>query len=120
MLKRFSDNLSRNVDADGLGAAEVLDAILRDEPYVFVRNVGYGENVLLLYRSESFRNRIMSGFFAPLDDVGAKAVALAAAGSMLPVHVNAMTYELLQELYAGQTVKDGKMDVVHRPPGQAA
>lgn len=25
---------------------------------------------------------------------------------MLPVHINAMTYELLQEMYAGQTVKE--------------
>lgn len=104
LLKRFSDNLSRNVDAGGLGMAEVVDAIKRDEPYVFVRNMSYGENVLLLYKSENFRDRIMSGFFSPLDGVEAGAAALA-PGS-LPAHVSAMTYERLQATYSGKSIEE--------------
>ncbi|MEO9295901.1 MAG: hypothetical protein ABI347_09925 [Nitrososphaera sp.] len=107
LLKRFCDNLSRNIGSDGLGVTQVLDAIKRDEPYVLVRNIDFGENVLLLYRSENFRDRIMSGFFSPLDDdsAGAGAAALAASHS-LPANVNTMTYERLVDTYAGRTIEE--------------
>ena len=104
LLKMFSDNLARNVDADGLGMAEIIDSIRRDELYVFVRNISYGENVLLLYRSENFRDRIMSGFFSPIDDVDARSAALAVG--TLPAHVSAMTYEQLQEMYKGGSIEE--------------
>lgn len=103
LLKRFCDNLARNIDADGLDLTEVIDEIKRDEPYVFVRNMDYGENVLLLYRSTGFRDRIMTGFFDPLAG-GAESRAALAADPPFPAHVSAMTYRQLQETYRGGTV----------------
>jgi hypothetical protein len=107
LLKRFCDNLSRNVGSDGLGITEVLDAIRRDEPYVFVRTMDFGENALLLYRSEGFRDRIMSGFFSPINTTEAVAAAAALAAShSLPANVSAMTYERMVDTYAGGTIEE--------------
>lgn len=100
LLKRFSDELARNVPASGLGLNEILDAIRKDEPFVFVRNMNYGENALLLYRSESFRNRVVSGFFDPIADVNESRAAVFANAPDLPPSVAAMTFEQLQERHA--------------------
>lgn len=67
VLKRFDEELSRNValPAD-MDPNEVIDAIKKDQLYVFMRNVSAGEHVLLLYRSTQFRDRMLDAFFAPV------------------------------------------------------
>lgn len=65
ILKHFSDELARNVQTQGMGVTETLDAMKRDEPYVFMRNTVAGDHTLLLYQSPAFRDRMLAAFFDP-------------------------------------------------------
>jgi hypothetical protein len=70
ILKRFYEELSRNVQRSGMSPNEILETIGRDEPYVFMRNVMVGEHVLLLYRDRQFRDRMLDAFFDPVQSAG--------------------------------------------------
>lgn len=69
ILKHFSDELARNAQTQGMGVTEVIDAMKRDEPYVFMRNTVAGEHTLLLYRNEGFRDRMLAAFFDPASEM---------------------------------------------------
>jgi hypothetical protein len=97
ILKRFDEGLARNMQATDMGPNEVLDAMRRDEPHVFMRNVSAGEHVLLLYRGLQFRDRMIGAFFDPVSEGRqAKGAILAdAAYSLAPVP--SITWRELQE-----------------------
>jgi hypothetical protein len=69
ILKHFSDELARNIKAQDMGTTEVIEAMKRDQPYVFMRNTTSGEHTLLLYRNVAFRDRMLAAFFEPMSDV---------------------------------------------------
>jgi hypothetical protein len=69
ILKYFSEELARNVQARGMGVTEMIDAMKRDEPYIFMRNTAAGEHALLLYRNQAFRDRMLAAFFDPASGV---------------------------------------------------
>lgn len=69
ILKHFSDELARNMQAHGVGVTEMIDAMKRDEPYVFMRNTAAGEHTLLLYRNQAFKDRMLAAFFDPVSGV---------------------------------------------------
>jgi hypothetical protein len=120
ILKRFSDGLARNVqDKKDPSFSEILAEIRRDERRAFVRNMSYGEQVLLLYRSLEFRDALMAAFFDPVSDAKEARVAVTAAGgsgnnngggerSQLPFLVASTTYEQLQ------ANDDGLQDVAEK------
>jgi hypothetical protein len=97
LLKRFNDDLARNVPAGDLGLNKILDTMRKDEPFVFARNMDYGENAALLYRSESFRDRVVSGFFDPVSAADEAGAAVFAKMPALPPSVARTTYEQLQD-----------------------
>ncbi|MEO9363014.1 MAG: hypothetical protein ABI348_03850 [Nitrososphaera sp.] len=96
ILKHFDEMLARNVQATDMGPSEILDAIRRDGPYVFMRNVSAGEHVLLLYRSAQFRDRMLGAFFDPVVAGGrqAKGAILSESASLT---VPSITWRELQE-----------------------
>jgi hypothetical protein len=69
ILKHFSDELARNVQAQGMGVTEIIDSMKRDEPHVFMRNTVAGEHALLLYRNQAFKDRMLAAFFDPASGV---------------------------------------------------
>jgi hypothetical protein len=88
LLKRLSDELARNVDRAGIGFAEVLDELKRDEQAVFARSISQGENMALLYSSTGFRNRIVSAFFDPMQGGGAMAALIERPSGLPPSVTN--------------------------------
>jgi hypothetical protein len=94
---RFSDDIAKNVPAGDLGLNEILDTLRKDEPFVFARNMDYGENAALLYKNESFGDRVMSEFFDPVSVADETKAAVFAKMPALPQSVATTTYEQLQD-----------------------
>lgn len=99
LLKRFSEELARNVGMAGAGFGEMLDQIRSNEHAVFARSISQGENMALLYTTTSFRDKIISAFFEPAEGGGVMA-ALVESPSGLPTSVARTTYG---ELRAGRS-----------------
>lgn len=107
ILRRFSDELAKNVRGKkDPSFNEILAEIEKDERIAFLRNMRYGEQVLLLYKSDKFRDAMMSAFFDPVspDPKEARAVVVLGRGAplSLPVRVASTTYEQLQALNGPQ------------------
>ncbi|AIF84687.1 hypothetical protein NTE_02644 [Candidatus Nitrososphaera evergladensis SR1] len=113
ILKRFDEELAKNVQATDMGPNEVLDAMKRDQPYVFMRNISAGEHVLVLYRSTQFRDRMLGAFFDSTTAQGgggrqAKGAILSEPASL--AFAQSITWRDLQEKKkAGGTSLDEKV-----------
>lgn len=104
ILKRFDEMLAKNVQETNMGPREILDAIRRDEPYVFMRNVSAGEHVLLLYRSAQFRDRMLGAFFDPV--AGGRQAKGAILSEPALLSVPSITWRELQEKAKGTSLDE--------------
>lgn len=104
MLKRLSEELTSAARSTCLGFNEMLDEVRRDELISFVRSVGYGEHVLLLYRTAALRNRMVAGFFDSAAVHESRGAIM--GGAAIPASVNAMTYEQLADRYGVQSITE--------------
>lgn len=95
LLKRFSEELARNVGKRGIGFGEVYDEIRNNEQAVLARSVSQDENIAILYSNMGSRDRIVSTFFEPVERGGTMA-ALIEKSSDLPPSVTRITYGELQ------------------------
>ncbi|AIC15469.1 hypothetical protein [Nitrososphaera viennensis] len=105
ILKRFDEELAKNVQATDMGPNEVLDAMRRDESYVFMRNVSAGEHVLLLYRSVQFRDRMLGAFFDPVAG-GRQAKGAILSEPAALASAPSITWHELQEKVAGASLDE--------------
>lgn len=95
MLKRFGEEFTRYTHGKGIGFGDMLDEVRRNEHTVFARSISQGENAALLYTSPSFRDRVVSAFFEPIEGGGVMA-ALVDGHSSLPPSVARATYSELK------------------------
>ncbi|MEW5840038.1 hypothetical protein [Nitrososphaera sp.] len=66
ILKEFWDRIRRLTSTADLGIDETLDAIGKDGAVAFARTLDYGDHALVIYRTHSFLEKMLAGFFDPL------------------------------------------------------